>query len=256
MNRGALRTAGYAGLVAIVAAALPCAVLAAKAPVRQPSKASGAPLRATAAADSDRLRAAGLTPFSPPLMDNARFTFTAPGRGASTARLDTVDRAFRFTPSGQTAKRAVTLGVTTRVVTASNDATRVTPVESFTVAPTAYNVGMSVAWRGFAINGSYSRLDTPVTALGPNRREAVDAGLSYHGRNWKTALQVAAETGSPLLLSPLERRYSVDFGGAYAVRPGVSLSGGVRYKLAPVSPSLVDNDRPDQSVYLGTAVSF
>ena len=72
----------------------------------------------------------------------------------------------------------------------------------------------------------------------------------------RLALQVAAETGSPLLLSPLERRYSVDFGGAYALRPGVSLSGGVRYKLAPVSPSLVDNDSADKSVYLGTAVSF
>ena len=256
MSRGVFRTAGLTGLAAIIAAAVPCAVLAAKAPVRQPSRGVATPLRANATADSDRLRAAGLTPFSPPLIDNARFTFTAPGRGASTARLDTVDRAFRFTPSGQSARRAVTLGVTSRVVTASNDATHVTPVESFTVAPVAYNVGMSVAWHGFAVNGSYSRLDTPVTALGPNRREGVDAGLSYHGRNWKTAVQVAAETGSPLLLSPLERRYSVDFGGAYALRPGVSLSGGVRYKLAPVSPSLVDTDSADKSVYLGTAVSF
>ncbi|QXQ06795.1 hypothetical protein KX816_01620 [Sphingosinicellaceae bacterium] len=244
------------GIAAIFAATVPCAVLAAKVPARQSSRAATMPLRATMNADSDRLRAAGLTPFSPPLIDSARFTFTAPGRGASTARLDTVDRAFRFTPSGQSARRAVTLGVTSRVVAASTDASRVVPVESFAVAPAAYNVGMSVAWHGFAVSGGYSRIDSPVTALGPNRREAVDAGLSYHGRNWKTAFQVAAETGSPLLLSPLERRYSVDLGGAYSLRPGVSLSGGVRYKLAPVSPSLVDTDSADKSVYLGTAVSF
>ena len=202
------------------------------------------------------MRAAGLIPFAPPLTDSARFTFTAPGRGAATARLDTVDRAFRFTPSGQPGSRkALSIGVTSRVVAAATDASR-TPVEAAAATPAAYNVGLSVGWHGFAVGGGYSRVDAPANALGPNRREAADATLSYHGRNWKTALQVAAETGSPLMLAPSERRYSVDFGGAYVVRPGVSLSGGVRYKTAPVSPSLVDSDRADGSVYLGTAVSF
>jgi len=241
--------AGLTGVVAVIAAALPCAALAAKLPARSPT-------RAVTLVDNERLRAAGLIPFAPPLTDSARFTFTAPGRGASTARLDTVDRAFRFTPSGQPNRKALSIGVTSRVVAAAPDASRADVVETFAASPAAYNVGVSVGWRGFAVGGGYSRIEAPVTALGPNRREAADATLSYHGRNWKTALQLAAETGSPLLQTPAERRYSVDFGGAYIVRPGVSLSGGVRYKLAPVSPSLVDNDRADSSVYVGTAVSF
>lgn len=250
MNRGAIRTAGITGIAAMVAVAVPCAA----ATVAKPGQRHAGRVQMV---DTDRLRAAGLTPFSPGLIDSGRFTFTAPGRGASTARLDTVERAFRFTPSGQPGSRkALSIGVSSKVVTASNDAARVAPVESFAVSPAAYNVGLSVGWRGFAVGGGYTRFEAPVTALGPNHREAVDASLSYRGKNWKTAVQVAAETGSPLLMAPLERRYSVDFGGAYALRPGVSLSGGVRYKLAPVSPSLVDNDRPDSSVYLGTAVSF
>lgn len=248
MIRGATRAAGLTGMVAILATALPCAAAASKSAARHAPRA--------AYVDADRLRGSGLTPFSPPLTESARFTFTAPGRGGSTARLDTVDRAFRFTPSGQPgSKKALTIGITSRVV-AAPAAERAVPVESFAVAPAAYNVGLSVGWRGFSVGGGYSRLEQPMTSLGPNRREAVDASLSYRGKNWKTALQVAAETGSPLVMTPAERRYSVDFGGAYAVRPGVSLSGGVRYKLAPVSPSLIDNDRPDGSVYVGTAFTF
>ncbi len=247
MNRGALRAAGLTGIAAVIAATLPHAAIAGKLPARHAPKVQFS-------LDGDR---AGLTPFNP-LIDSARFTFTAPGRGASTARVDTVERAFRFTPSGQAgSRRALSVGVTSRVTAApAADPTRVAAVESFSVAPAAYNVGLAVGWRGFAVGGGYTRFDAPVTALGPNHREGIDASLSYRGRNWKTALQLAAETGSPLLLSPLERRYSVDLGGAYLIGPRLSVNGGVRYKLAPVSPSILDADRPDGSVYLGTAFAF
>jgi hypothetical protein len=70
-----------------------------------------------------------------------------------------------------------------------------------------------------------------------------------------TAEQLAGE-GSALLLAPLERRYSVELGGAYAVAPRLSVTGGVRYKLAPTTPTVLDTDRPDQSVYLGTNIAF
>jgi hypothetical protein len=251
MTRGAIWQAGMTGVVAALAATLPHAAIAGKVPGRHAPK-------TTLSLDTDRFRTPGLTAFAPPLLDTARFTFTAPGRGASTARVDTVERAFRFTPSGQPGSRkALSVGVTSRVTAApAADPARVATVESFSVAPAAYNVGLSVGWRGFTVGGGYTRYDAPVTALGPNHREAIDASFGYRGKNWKTALQVAAETGSPLLLSPLERRYSVDVGGAYAIGPRLSLSGGVRYKLAPVSPSILDADRPDGSVYLGTAFAF
>ncbi len=238
-------------MVAIFATALPCAAATQPAP-HHPAKSR------VSIETGDRLRGSAVTPFAPPLLDNAHFTFTAPGRTASNARLDTVERAFRFTPSGQTSNRkALSLGVTSRVVAAAVDTSRAAPpAETLAAAPVAYNVGLAVAWRGFAVTGGYSRIDSGLTGLGPNHRDAVDVGLAYRGKNWNTALQVAAESGSPLLLTPLERRYSVDFGGAYALGPRLSLSGGVRYKLAPVAPSLLDADRADQSVYLGTAFSF
>ena len=252
MTIGVSRLASMTGMMVAIAIALPCAAAPSKSNARHSAKA-----RTSFDMPSDSLRAAGLTPFAPPLIDSARFSFTAPGHGATATRFDSTERAFRFTPSGQTSsKKAVTVGVTSRVVTAAADTSRGVPTESFAVTPAAYNVGLSVGWRGFAVSGGYTRLDSGVTALGPNRREAVDVGLSYRGKSWKTALQVAAETGSPLMLTPLERRYSVDVGGAYAVGPRLSLNGGLRYKLAPVAPGLLDADRADQSFYLGTAFSF
>lgn len=247
MLRGLHRFVGLTGVVAVFAAALPCAAIAAKAPGKRAAKP-----RVTVEA-ADRLRGTTLTPFAPQMLDSARFTFTAPGRPAANARLDTVERAFRFTPSGQTGRKALSIGVTSRVVTAAADTSRLAPDAG---APTAYNVGLSVGWRGFAVAGGFTRVDTGLAGVGPNRREGVDLSFGYRARNWKTAVQLAAETGSPLLLTPLERRYSIDVGGAYALGPRLSLSGGVRYRLAPVAPGLLDTDRDDQSVYLGTAFSF
>jgi hypothetical protein len=200
-----------------------------------------------------------LTPFQPPVTDVSRFSFTASGANAATARLQTVERAFRFTPSGQSDNRkALSLGVSTRVVAAATDHSRAAPpAEAIAALPTAYNVDVSLAWQGFAVSTGYSSLQPASTALlSGGRRDSVDLGISYRGKNWKTSLMGTAEQGSLLMFAPLERRYSVELGGAYLVRPRLSVTGGVRYKLAPVAPSLLDPDRADQAVYLGTNIAF
>ena len=215
---------------------------------------------------SEHLRPTGLASFAPSLVDTGKFSFTAPGQGAANARLATVERAFRFTPSGKTdSRRAFSVGVTSRVVTAVADTSRAAaPVETAAVTPAAYNVDLAVGWRNFAVSGGYSRSETLggtlPTSLTP-RRDAVDVGLSYRGASWKTSLQIAAETGAPVLLTPitplsplpLDRRYSVEVGGAYLLTPQLSVTGGLRYKTT-ISP--VDPLKRDQSVYFGTAFSF
>jgi len=200
-----------------------------------------------------------LTPFQPPVSDPAKFSFTAPGNSASSARLQTVERAFRFTPSGQSENRkALSIGVSTRVVAAAADRSRAAaPVETLAALPSSYNVDLAVAWKGFAVNTGFSRFEPgPMALLSGGRRDAIDLGISYRGKNWKTSLQGTAEQGSLLVYAPLERRYSVEFGGAYVVAPRLSVKGGVRYKLAPETPSLLDPDRADQSVYFGTNLAF
>ncbi len=199
-----------------------------------------------------------LTPFQPSISDSAKFSFTASGNNASTARLQTMERAFRFTPSGQSDNRkALSLGVSTRVVAAATDRSRAAaPVESLASLPTSYNVDLSVGWKGFAVNTGFGHVEPGVTALLAGPRDSIDLGVSYGGKNWRTSLQGTAEKGSLLAFAPLERRYSVELGGAYAIAPRVSVNGGVRYKLAPLTPSLLDPSRDDQAVYLGTNVAF
>jgi hypothetical protein len=199
-----------------------------------------------------------LTPFQPSISDSAKFSFTASGNNPATSRLQTLERAFRFTPSGQSDNRkALSLGVSTRVMAASADRSRVAvPVESLASLPASYNVDLSLGWKGFAVNTGFGHVEPGPGALLAGRRDSVDLGVSYRGKNWRTSLQGTAEQGSLLAFAPLERRYSVELGGAYAIAPRVSVNGGVRYKLAPLTPSLLDPNRDDQAVYLGTNVAF
>ncbi len=199
-----------------------------------------------------------VTPFQSPVGESATFSFTAPGNGAALARLQTVERAFRFTPSGQSeARKGLSIGVTSKVVTATADRLRAAiPGETLVAVPTAYNVDLSVAWRGFAVNTGYRSSDPGPALLSTGHHDALDIGLSYSGRNWQTSLLGTAERGSLLAYAPLERRYSLELGGAYRLAPRFAVTGGVRYRLAPEAPSLLDPDRADRAVYLGTNIAF
>lgn len=256
-------------LLALVATAP--AFAASKTLVRHPVP--GSTLSLDAEGQAEHLRAGTLASFAPDLIDSSKFSFTAPGQTPANARVATVERAFRFTPSGKIDnRRAFSVGVTSRVAAPVVDTSRAAavPVELAAVAPApaAYNVDLAVGWRNFAVSGGYARNDSTAAlpqalslSLTTPHREAVDAGLSYRGNSWKTSVAVAAEEGPALLLNPLaslspttiDRRYSLEVGGAYLLTPRLSLTGGLKYKET-VSP--VDPLRRDQAVYLGTAFTF
>lgn len=252
----------------IVSAALLLAGLGASsadAATKGAAKRPQATLTLDADGSAEHLRAGTLASFAPGLIDSGKFSFTAPGQGGSNARLATAERAFRFTPSGKVdSRRAFSVGVTSRVVAPAVDTSRAAavPVEIVAATPVAYNVDLAVGWHNFAVSGGFSRAEafagTLPSALAPHR-EAVDVGLSYRGASWKTSVQVAAESGPPLLLTPLapaallDHHYSVEVGGAYLLTPQLSVTGGVKYK-ATVSPT--DPLVRDHSVYLGTAFTF
>ena len=265
---GATRMVGPAALLLAVLGAWP-ALAATKAPVKHPP--AGATLSLDGDGATEHLRANTLSSFAPDLIDSSKFSFTAPGQ--ANARLATAERAFRFTPSGKVdSRRAFSVGVTSRVAAPVVDTSRAAavPVEvaAATPAPAAYNVDLAVGWRNFAVSGGYARSDTTGAlpqalslSLAAPRREAVDAGLSYRGTSWKTSVEVAAEEGPALLLNPfaspspstIDRRYSLEVGGAYLLTPRLSVTGGLKYKET-VSPT--DPLRRDQAVYLGTAFTF
>ena len=256
-------------LVAATAAAIAATSAVAVTKKATPARVVGPTAAFDVEGAADHLRSNSLSSFAPALVESAKFGFTAPGQSSANARMASAERAFRFTPSGKIdSRRAFSIGITTRVVAPVADASRAAavPVETAAataVKPAAYNVDLAVGWRNFAVSGGYARsegLGGPLTSLVPHR-EAVDVGVSYRGASWKTSVQVAAEQGSSLLLgpvaspgsAPLDRRYSLEVGGAYLLTPQLSVNGGVKYKT-PLGAS--DPLPRDQSVYLGTALTF
>jgi len=205
----------------------------------------------TAAGAVTPLKAETLGSFTPPMLDNARRA------GVGTSQ----ERTFRFTPSGKSRdNKALALGVTSRVVRAAAPETA-RPAE--TEAATAYNFDVSVALKGFALTGGYSKIASVLS----DQREGVDLGLSYRGNRWKTALQLNAERDADGWVNPLslDKRYTVELGGAYALSPRLSVVGGVRYQMMEPDAAgryLMRNgdrlgtDGEAGAVYLGTLFSF
>lgn len=231
-------------LSVLVAAGL-CAGLAVSAQAAKPTKAAKQRL----AIDTP------ITPFAPKIGEFGRFAFTAPGAPAQPQSLAS---GFRFTPSGQAENlRALSLGLATRVTTPLADKSKATAPADNLVVPAGYGVNVSLGWKGFALDTGYSHAEPVLTTpLAGRMTDAVNLGLSYGGKNWRTRLEGTAEQSQPLAFAPLSRRYSVELGTAYRVAPRLSVTGGVRYRIAPEPPSLVLPDRDDQAVYLGTSIAF
>ncbi|MGI4878874.1 MAG: hypothetical protein ACRYG4_15455, partial [Janthinobacterium lividum] len=92
-------------------------------------KAPAATMTIDADGTAEHLRAGTLASFSPALLDSSKFSFTAPGQTGANARMQTVERAFRFTPSGKAdSRKSLSIGVTSRVVASALDTSRAAAV--------------------------------------------------------------------------------------------------------------------------------
>lgn len=179
-----------------------------------------------------------------------------PRLAAAVSRSTTRSGGFRFTPATSSAKanRKVTVAVRARVTQPYVGNDRAASFGSF--APSAYNLGVSVGWRRFAISGDVGQADL---GLAQGRRQAADLGLSYTVKRWTTRVQLAAErpVGTAPRLVDTSESVALDLGGSYRLTRNLDVTAGVRYKsqrerLEP----LKDNRRDSQAVYLGTAFRF
>jgi hypothetical protein len=201
---------------------------------------------------------------SVPMRGIGLFTPSAadPKLAAVMARSGLPDGGFSFTPSDsrRTGNRAVTVSVrarSTRTPVASVDRAAA-PAPTTTVAPIAYNLGVSVGWKRFSISGDVTRVDL-VTQ--PGGRERADVGVTYTGR--RASGRVTAASDRPLSNTPAligdKPNYSIDVGGSYSLTRNFDVTAGVRYRSETDRerlPRLTDNRRDSQSVYVGTAFRF
>ena len=195
----------------------------------------------------------GLGSFTPAASDSRL--------AASLAHSSLISSGFRFTPSVATVRlnRSVTVAVRARTSGAALSGERTALVAAPTgtaISPLAYNLGVAVGWKRFALSSDMAKVD--LGALGG--REAVDVGVSYNTRKWTARVAAAADrptTGTPRALSE-GTGYSVDFGGSYSLTRNLDVTAGVRYRATENQRLLpqVDNRRDSQAVYVGTAFKF
>lgn len=169
---------------------------------------------------------------------------------------------FRFTPAeSRRDKRAVTVAVRARSTgsaTAAFDSQRIATGSAPTVgiAPIAYNLGVSVGWKRFAVSGSVAKVDL---ASQPGSREAADVAVTYSAGRLSSRLQAAADRPLPGAAKLVENvpSYSVDMSSSYSLTRNLDVTAGLRYRSDRERLAQLNDDRRDsQAVYVGTAFRF
>jgi predicted porin len=183
-----------------------------------------------------------------------------PRLAAEFARRGVQPSSFRFTPSSASPdkSKAVKVAVRARAATPAQavrtlNESSASPVTAIT--PTAYNLGVAVGWKRFALTGDVAKVQGGTV---PGGREAAEVGVSYAGNKFTGRVNVAAERSEgPQRVVPIESSYSLDVGGSYDVGKNLAVTGGVRYKIERdrLQP-LADDRRDSQAVYVGTAFRF
>ena len=174
------------------------------------------------------------------------------------ARSGMSNTGFRFTPASSVrVNRSVTVAVRARTSNrpASSQQTALVAPTPAALTPIAYNLGVAIGWRKFALLGDVEKVDI----AGIGRREALDVGLSYTNKRFSTRVQLGADraTGSvPQLLGP-GSGYSVDVGTSYAFTRNFDVTAGLRYRAqTDALRTELDGRRDSQAVYVGTAFRF
>lgn len=181
-----------------------------------------------------------------------------PKLAAILARSGLPEGGFRFTPSeSRRTSRAVSVAVHARSTRTARAAERnALSTQSVSLAPIAYNLGVSVGWKRFAVSGDVTRVDL---VNQPGSREQANVGVSYAGKRLTGRVTAAADR--PLADTPVmigdKPSYSVDLGGSYSVTRNLDVTAGVRYKSERDRlPKLTEDRRDSQAVYVGTAFRF
>lgn len=193
-----------------------------------------------------RVAPRGVGSFTPSAAD--------PRLAALFARGGLETRGFRFTPAEAKNSRAVTVAVRAR--TNRPDADRTAAVApTVGLAPIAYNLGLAVGWRRFALSGDVAKVELPGQLGG---RESAEVGVSYSLPRLTTRVKAGADraTGDGPQLVQGERSYSLDVGSSYSLTRNLDVTAGVRYRTDRERIARLDDRRDSQAVYLGTAFRF
>jgi opacity protein-like surface antigen len=231
---------GKAGGAALVALAL----------VLTPAFAATTQEKAKKAKAPSSIRAGSFTP-----------AVSDPRLAAELARRGFSANSFRFTPASVTSSnsRAVRVAVRARAANPADSGRRAADASATAVTaitPTAYNLGVAVGWRHFALSGDVARIRGGAL---PGGREAAEVGVSYSGTKFTGRVEAGVDRAdiTPVRALTPDVGYTVGVGGSYRLTRNLDVTGGVRYRIQHdrLQP-LADERRDSQAVYVGTAFRF
>jgi hypothetical protein len=174
--------------------------------------------------------------------------------------LDTTS-GFRFTPSDthDGDRHDVTVAVRARSTEANRSARGLADNDrDLRIQPIAYDLGVSVGWKRFAVSGDMARVDLGAM---PGSHETRGLSLSYTGRRASARVKVGTDEpidNAPALVQEAPSSM-IDVGGSYSLTRRIDLTAGVRYKSEQARDRLqrLDDTRHDsQAVYIGTSFRF
>lgn len=175
--------------------------------------------------------------------------------------LDTMS-GFRFTPSDSNDDdhHDVTVAVRARSTQAASRQDRDVAANSSNLAiqPIAYDLGVSVGWKRFAVSGDMARVDLGAM---PGSRQTKGVTLSYTGQRASARVKVGSDEpiGDAPALTQEAPSQMIDVGGSYSLTRSLDVTAGVRYKSEQARDRLqrLDDSRHDsQAVYIGTSFHF
>lgn len=194
--------------------------------------------------------AEGIGSFTPAAAD--------PRLAAAFAKTGLLNTGFRFTPSGDAVRLGhnVTVAVRARTANVPQFSSARSATVPSQVTSTAYNLGVAVGWRKFALLGDYHKTDLGLIEGG---REGGGLGLAYNARRWSSRVSLLTEHATsvtPRALG-LTDNIAVDVGGAFRLTRNFDVTAGVRYKRERDRlEQFSDTKRDSQAVYIGTQFKF
>jgi hypothetical protein len=184
-----------------------------------------------------------------------------PRLAAELARRGLSANSFRFTPASVSPSktRAIRVAVRARAASPTDVGRRAADTSSTTITaltPSAYNLGVAVGWRKFALSGDVARVRGGAV---PGGRDAAEVGVSYNASRFTGRVDAAYDRSelTPVKVVDQNVGYSVGVGGSYRLTRNLDVTGGVRYRVQHdrLQP-LADERRDSQAVYVGTAFRF
>jgi hypothetical protein len=186
---------------------------------------------------------------------------TDPRLSALLARSGISSSGMRFTPASASVRlnRSFTVAVRARTTGSAvgGDRSALVAAPATSIAPIAYNLGVAVGWKRFALSGDVEKVD--LGTLGG--REVVDVGVSYSIKKFTTRVAIGTDHPTPNTPKALagDTGVSVGMSGSYSLTRNIDLTAGVRYRASGgdrLEPVTTDNRRDSQAVYIGTAFKF